>query len=158
MKRLFLMVLILVVGAWGVYLSGVDADEKSNLESLKAVEGKGGTTLDEIAAIANILYKNPGMVHLNPFSQEFCVRSPNGAKYMVHFSKEPSKTPEDVLLFLDPEPFSKAGLNPSDFPPLPKTLGKMEAYQWYYYDGKYEEPHHHRMLPPYLVMAYSVKD
>jgi hypothetical protein len=138
----------------------VQAENTRNLESLKALQEKKGTQLNEVAAIANIVLKNPNMVHFDEKSNEYCLFAPvgEGFKYMVHFSAEPGKTSEGMMFFLDVQDFSKAGLTPTALPPLPKKLGRMEAYQWYYYDGTYIEPHHHLKLPPYVVMAFPVKD
>lgn len=156
MTNRWLVAITLSVGAMAIFAAGtVWGDQRANREALKAVQAKGGVVLDEVAAIANILAKNPDMAHFNSASQEYCLLSLH--KYMVHFSNDPSKTDEDILYFLDPDPFVGAGLKLADLAPLPRALGQMEPLRWYYYDGSYTEPHHSRTLPPYLVMAYSVK-
>lgn len=127
-----------------------------------------GNSAREINAIANLMKPTSGImsamkkgmipVDLTGNSGEFCMLEPNTRRYMIHFSDEPEKTTEDILYFINPETFKANGLEVKNLPPLPKELGKMKPFQWYYYDGKSYEPHHGGNIGrEFLVMAIDVK-
>ncbi len=119
-----------------------------------------GNAASEINAIANLLVPGNGMmaINLTHKSGEFCMLEPKTGKYMIHFSKEPEKTTEDILYFINPEAFKKNGLNVNSMPQHPTELGKMKPFQWYYYSGKTFEPHHGgTMGREFVVMAVDVK-
>ncbi|GMR04852.1 MAG: hypothetical protein BMS9Abin23_0766 [Thermodesulfobacteriota bacterium] len=114
----------------------------------------------EINAIANLLVPGSGMMAIDftGVSGEFCMLEPGTKRYMIHFSNAPEKTTEDILYFINPESFKKAGLKVAELPVLPTKLGKMKPLQWYYYSGKVLEPHHgKKMGKEFLVMAIDVK-
>jgi len=114
----------------------------------------------EINAIANLLVPRSGMmaIDITHVSGEFCMLEPTAKRYMVHFSHDPEHTTEDILYFLDPQPFRAAGLKVKNLPTLPMELGKMKPFTWYYYSGNVKEPHHGaRLGKEFLVMAIDVK-
>jgi len=114
----------------------------------------------EINAIANLLVPRSGMmaIDITHVSGEFCMLEPTTKRYMVHFSHDPEHTAEDILYFLNPQPFKAAGLKVKNLPVLPTELGKMKPFTWYFYDGKTKEPHHGaRLGREFLVMAIDVK-
>lgn len=119
-----------------------------------------GDAADEINAIANLLVPGSGMmaINLSHSSGEFCMREPKTGRYMIHFSKTPEKTTEDLIYFINPDTFKQKGLQVQDLPSLPTELGKMKPFQWYYYNGNTHEPHHGgRLGIDFLVMALDVK-
>ena len=120
----------------------------------------GATAGGEIDAVANLLGGKSGIMTINfdGISDEFCMLEKGTKSNMIHFSKKPEGTPEDILYFINPDTFKSNGLRLKELPPLPKELGKMTPLQWYYYDGKSKEPHHGRRLHrDFLVMAIDVK-
>lgn len=122
--------------------------------------GLQGDAIGEINAIANLLVPGAGMmaINLGHVSGEFCMREPKTGRYMIHFSREPEKTPEDIIYFINPDTFKQKGLQVKDLPSLPTELGKMKPFQWYYYNGRTHEPHHGGPLGiDFLVMALDVK-
>ncbi len=141
------------------------SDAEKELAALKKEFGpvlrlRGTVAAAEINAIANLLTPKSGMMAIDftHASGEFCMLEPDTKRYMLHFSRAPQATTEDILYFLNPEPFKSAGLKVSELPPLPAELGKMKPLTWYYYDGKTREPHHGRKLGrEFLVMAIDVK-
>jgi len=121
---------------------------------------RGTVAAREINAIANLLTPRSGMmaIDVTHASGEFCMLEPSTRHYMVHFSRDPEHTTEDILYFLDPTAFRAAGLDVKKLPALPTELGKMIPFTWYYYDGKGREPHHGKRLgKEFLVMAIDVK-
>jgi len=153
--------------AAGPALAETDAQKVQRLEkelaALKAKVGPiadmDGTPLKEIKAIAGVL--SPEMrglaIDLSAASGEYCLRDPQGGRFMVHFSEDPAKTREDVVYFIAADTLTGAGLDPQKLPPLP-ALGKMEPRTWYYYDGNGTEPHHKgRLSRPYIVLALDIR-
>ena len=133
------------------------ADIKKQFGSVLKLKG---SAADEINAIANLLTPGSGMMAIDrtQVSGEFCMLEPTTGKYMIHFSKTPEKTKEDILYFINPENLKQNGLQVKNMPTLPTTLGKMKPFQWYYYDGKGHEPHHGgRIGREFIVMAIDVK-
>jgi len=143
---------------------GASSAEKE-LAAIKAEFGpvlrlRGTVAAREINAIANLLVPRSGMmaIDVSHASGEFCMLEPSTKRYMVHFSHDPEHTTEDILYFLNPQPFRAAGLKVKNLPTLPAELGKMKPFTWYYYDGKTKEPHHGgRLGREFLVMAIDVK-
>jgi len=99
---------------------------------------RGTVAAREINAIANLLVPRSGMmaIDVTHASGEFCMLEPATKHYMVHFSRDPEHTTEDILYFLNPQPFKAAGLKVKNLPTLPTELGKMTPFTWYYYNGK----------------------
>jgi len=133
------------------------------LESIKkqfgAVLKLDGAAADEINAIANLLVPGSGMMAIDLHrSGEFCMREPKTGRYMIHFSKAPEKTTEDIVYFLNPDTFKQKGLKVEDLPLLPTKQGEMKPFQWYYYNGTAHDPHHGGSLGiDFLVMALDLK-
>ncbi len=140
-------------------------DAERELAALKKEFGpvlrlRGTAAAREISAIANLLVPRSGMmaIDVTHASGEFCMLEPATKHYMVHFSRDPEHTTEDILYFLNPQSFKAAGLNVKALPTLPTELGKMKPFTWYYYSGKTKEPHHGAKLGrEFLVMAIDVK-
>lgn len=158
--------LALVLGV-GTAWAETDAEKVRRLEAeLAALKAKAGIVaqmdgvpLRELKAIAGVL--TPEMdglaIDLSAKSGEFCLRDPQGGRFMVHFSERPSETPEDVIYFIAAETLADADLEPTKLPPLP-GLGQMTPRTWYYYDGKSVEPHHQgRLGRPYIVLALDIR-
>ncbi|MFQ5480846.1 MAG: hypothetical protein ACE5DW_06175 [Thermodesulfobacteriota bacterium] len=121
---------------------------------------RGTAAAREINAIANLLVPRSGMmaIDVTHASGEYCMLEPATKRYMVHFSRNPQSTTEDILYFLNSDSFKAAGLKVAELPALPGELGKMKPFTWYYYDGKTKEPHHGKSLGrEFLVMAIDVK-
>ena len=119
-----------------------------------------GSARAEVNAVANLLLPGSGLmaIDLSHKTNEFCMLDGVSQRNMVHFSRTPENTTEDVLYFLNPETFLASGLDVAKLPALPSKLGSMVSHQWYYYDGTYPEPHHGRTLGvDFLVMAIDVK-
>jgi len=96
------------------------------------------------AAIGQYLKEHPEMViDFSGVSGEYCV---NALKvkggHMTHYAIDPSKTNEDVIVFVDAQPFIEAGMDLTKLPPLPNTLGTMKNGQWYYLRKGAPDPHH----------------
>ena len=144
-------------------VSAESASEKLNeiADEFGAVLSLSGTpAAKEINAIANLISPKSGMmtIDLSHASGELCMLEPKGKNNMIHFSATPEKSAEDILYFINPDEFKKAGLRLADLPALPEELGKMVPLKWYYYDGKGIEPHHGKKLgAEFLVMAIDVK-
>jgi len=138
---------------------------EAELADLKAhvgpvITNMGGTALKELKAVAGVLSPDiRGLaIDLSAKSGEYCLRDPQGGRFMVHFSERPTQTPEDVLYFIAADSLTVTGLNVSALPTLPTELGKMTPRSWYHYDGKAFEPHHKgRLGRPYLVMALDIR-
>ncbi|MDH5527879.1 MAG: hypothetical protein OEY97_11300 [Nitrospirota bacterium] len=155
--------------AGGVAWAETDAQKIQRLErelaDLRAHVGPviptmSGTPLAELKAVAGILApETRGLaIDLSGKSGEYCLRDPQGGRFMVHFSERPTETPEDVLYFVAADSLTGAGLDVSKMPPLPTELGKMTPRQWYYYSGDYVEPHHRGKLGrEYLVLALDIR-
>ena len=166
-KKYFYIValLILTIFAFAPFISQTKAaSSDQELAAIKkqfgAVLKLTGTAADEINAIANLLTPGSGMMAIDKThaSGEFCMLEPTTGKYMIHFSKTPEKTTEDILYFINPEILKQNGLQVKNLPVLPTTLGKMKPFQWYYYDGNGHEPHHGgRIGREFIVMAIDVK-
>lgn len=152
----------------GAALAETDAEKVQRLEAelaaLKARVGiiadMDGTPLRELKAIAGVL--SPELrglaIDLSAKSGEFCLRDPQGGRFMVHFSERPKETSEDVIYFVAADSLTGSGLDVSKLPPLPRELGQMTPRQWYYYSGDYKEPHHKgRLGTPYLVLALDIR-
>ncbi len=121
---------------------------------------RGTVAAREINAIANLLTPRSGMmaIDVTHASGEYCMLEPKTRRNMVHFSRDPANTTEDILYFLNPTAFKAAGLDVKKLPVLPSELGKMKPLTWYYYDGKTKEPHHGKRLGrDFVVMAIDVK-
>jgi hypothetical protein len=163
----------LAAGLAGVLLAAgagwaeTDAEKVQRLEAeLAALKAKVGIVADmdgvplrEVKAIAGIL--TPEMrglaIDLSARTGEFCLRDPEGGRFMVHFSEHPEATPEDVIYFIAAETLAGADLEPTKLPPLP-ALGGMTPRTWYYYDGASVEPHHQGKLGrPYIVLALDIR-
>jgi hypothetical protein len=168
LKRIHLSLLILLILAVAALAPVMShSGESSSDRELAAIKKKFGSVLKltgsaagEINAIANLLTPGSGMMAIDrtQVSGEFCMLEPKTGKYMVHFSKTPEKTTEDILYFINPENLKKNGLQVKNLPTLPTTLGKMTPFQWYYYDGNGHEPHHGgRIGREFIVMAIDVK-
>jgi hypothetical protein len=122
---------------------------------------RGTVAAREINAIANLLTPRSGMmaIDVTHASGEYCMLEPKTRRNMVHFSRDPASTTEDILYFLNPTAFkAAAGLDVKKLPVLPTELGKMKPLTWYYYSGKSVEPHHGKRLGrDFVVMAIDVK-
>jgi hypothetical protein len=136
---------------------------EAELSALKAKVGPiadmEGTPLKELKAIAGVLSPEiRGLtIDLSAKTGEFCLRDPQGGRFMVHFSEHPEQTKEDVIYFVAADSLTGAGLDPKKLPALP-ALGQMTPRTWYYYDGTGVEPHHlGRLGQPYLVLALDVR-
>ncbi|MDH4228171.1 MAG: hypothetical protein OEW11_00310 [Nitrospirota bacterium] len=119
-----------------------------------------GVPLAELKAFAGVL--SPEMrglaIDLSAKSGEYCLRDPQGGRFMVHVSERPTQTPEDVLYFVAADSLTGAGLDVAKLPTLPMELGKMTPRQWYFYSGDYVEPHHRGKLGrEYLVLALDIR-
>lgn len=91
-------------------------------------------------------------------SKEMCMLETVTKHNMIHFSQVPKETHEDVVYYLNPAEFIKAGMDISKLPKHPKELGKMKPLQWYYYDGTYVEPHQGSQLnKEFVIMSVDVK-
>ncbi|MFQ5509572.1 MAG: hypothetical protein ACE5FN_09585 [Leptospirillia bacterium] len=171
-----------MIGLWGrvgvalalglTLLAGVaqaesDADKIKRLErelaDLKARVGivaeMDGVPLAELKAVAGIIHppKRGLTIDLSARTGEYCLRDPEGGRFMVHFSEHPENTPEDVLYFIAADSLTGAGLDVTRLPVLP-PLGQMTPRRWYYYDGDSVEPHHKgRIGRPYLVLALDIR-
>lgn len=152
----------------GAATAETDAQKVNRLEmELSALKAKvgliahmDGVPLAELKAVAGIL--SPSMrglaIDLSAKSGEYCLRDPQGGRFMVHFSERPETTPEDVIYFIAADSLTGAGLDPAKMPPMPTELGKMTPRQWYYYNGNYVEPHHKGKLGrPYIVLALDIR-
>lgn len=134
---------------------------EAELQQLKAgygtVLGLTGTAKQEILAMAAVLAAKPGMAFdFSGQSSEMCFAPGHGD--MIHYTVDPSKTPEDIVYMLNAQPFIDYGLQVSKMPKLPMQKDAMKPFQWYYYDGTTVEPHHGRQWNrPYLYMAVDVK-
>lgn len=96
------------------------------------------------AALGQYLQDHPEMVvDFSKVSGEYCI---NALKvkggHMTHYAIDPSKTTEDVVLFVDAQPFLDAGIDFSTLPRLPDSLGTMKTGQWYYLPKGAPDPHH----------------
>jgi len=134
------------------------ADLKSHVGPV--IANLNGTPLRELQAVAGVLStKVRGLaIDLSAKSGEYCLRDPQGGRFMVHFSEHPDTTPEDILYFIAADSLTGAGLNVDALPTLPTELGKMTPRSWYHYDGKAFEPHHKgRLGRAYLVMALDIR-
>jgi len=137
---------------------------EAELSALKAKVGPiadmEGTPLKELKAIAGVISPEiRGLtIDLSAASGQYCLRDPEGGRFMVHFSEHPEATKEDVVYFIAADSLAGAGLDPSKLPALPAALGQMTPRTWYYYDGKGVEPHHQGKLgKPYLVLALDIR-
>jgi hypothetical protein len=164
---LWALAVVLGLGATAPALAETDAEKVARLEAeLAALKAKVGPIADmegvplkELKAIAGVL--SPELrglaIDLSARSGEFCLRDPQGGRFMVHFSDDPKGTREDVIYFIAAETLADAGLDAAKLPPLP-ALGKMEPRRWYYYDGEAVEPHHQgRLGRPYIVLALDIR-
>ena len=167
MKRFILSVAFLSAFALLCALAfpaGVSADENGCKEMEETfapvLKLKGTAAAGEINAIANLLTEGSGIMAIDfgKVSGEFCMLEHGTKSYMTHFTASPENTPEDIVYFISPDAFTKAGLRVKKLTPLPLELGKMEPLKWYYYDGEGIEPHHGKKLHrDFLVMAIDVK-
>lgn len=154
--------------AAGPVRAETDAQKVQRLEAelmaLKAKVGPiadmDGVPLKELKAIAGILSPEiRGLaIDLSARTGQFCLRDPEGGRFMVHFSEHPEATKEDVIYFVAADSLAGAGLDPAKMPALPAALGEMTPRTWYYYDGKGVEPHHQGNLGrPYIVLALDIR-
>lgn len=162
MKRIRAMILaaFAVLALAGSVSAGSDELAEIKRDFGPVLKLRGTPAATEINVIANLLTPGSGMmaIDLRHRSGEMCMLEPRTKRYMVHFSSEPEKTAEDILYFINPAAFRKAGLDVKKLPKLPTKLGEMKPFRWYYYDGKAYEPHHGRRLGvDFLVMAIDVK-
>ncbi len=162
----FLSFAVLLTAA--MMLGAAPAAAGSAEEELAAIKKEFGPVLRlrgtvaarEINAIANLLTPRSGMmaIDVTHASGEYCMLEPKTRRNMVHFSRDPAGTTEDILYFLNPTAFKAAGLDVKKLPVLPTELGKMKPLTWYYYAGKAFEPHHGKRLgKDFVVMAIDVK-
>lgn len=134
---------------------------EAELQQLKAEYGKvlelTGSAKKEILAMAGVLAAKPAMaIDFSDYSGEMCFNP--GYGNMIHYAVDPSKTTEDVIYMLDAQPFIDLDLQVNKLPKLPSETGKMEPFQWYYYDGTTIEPHHGRQFNrPLLIMSINVR-
>ncbi len=163
MKRYILSVAFLAAFAL-VLPVGVFADDtscKDMEESFAPVLNLKGTAAEgEINAIANLFTEGSGIMAIDfgKVSGEYCMLEHGTKSYMIHFTASPEDTPEDIVYFISPDAFTKAGMRVKKLTPLPLELGKMEPLKWYYYDGEGVEPHHGKKLHrDFLMMAIDVK-
>ena len=96
------------------------------------------------AVLGQYLQKHPEMViDFSKVSGEYCI---NALKvkggHMTHYAVDPSKTTEDIILFVDAQPFLDAGIDLSALPKLPDIVGTMKTGQWYYLAKGAPDPHH----------------
>lgn len=166
-KNIFPFVAIFVLALFFLAPFSSQSKESSDSKELAFIKKQFGSVLkltgsaaQEINAIANLLTPGSGMraINLTQKSGEFCMLEAKTGRYMIHFSHAPEKAVEDILYFINPETFKQNGLQVNGLPPLPTELGKMKAFQWYYYDGIAYEPHHGGKIGrEFLVMAIDVK-
>jgi hypothetical protein len=119
-----------------------------------------GATLRELKAMAGVISTDVRglVIDLSAKSGEYCMRDPQGGRFMVHFSDRPDATPEDVIYFVAADSLADAGVDAAKLPVLPTELGRMTPRIWYYYDGNAFEPHHQGKLGrPYLVLALDIR-
>ena len=151
--------LVLAAGVFD-FLKSEGDEAKAGQEQPEPIDMITGTARAEVNAVANLLLPGSGLmaIDLSHKTGEFCMLDGVSQRNMVHFSRMPESTTEDVLYFLNPETFIANGLDTKKLPSLPSKLGEMVPHQWYYYDGTYTEPHHGRTLGvDFLVMAIDVK-
>lgn len=109
-----------------------------------AVAGSGDKVAKANAVIGQYLQTHPEMViDFSNVSGEYCI---NALKvqggHMTHYAIDPSKTTEDVIVFVDAQPLIDAGVDFSKLPRLPSRLGGMKNGQWYYLPKGGVDPHH----------------
>jgi len=109
-----------------------------------AVAGSSDKVGKAQAAIGQYLQAHPEMViDFSGVSGEYCI---NALKvkggHMTHYAIDPSKTTEDVIVFVDARPLIDAGVDFSKLPRLPSKLGSMKNSQWYYLPKGGVDPHH----------------
>jgi hypothetical protein len=134
---------------------------EAELQQLKADYGKvlglTGPAKKEILAMAEVLGARPAMaIDFSNQSGEMCLNPGQGA--MTHYTMDVTRSKEDLIYMLEAQPFIDLGLQVGKLPKMPTENGKMEPFQWYYYDGKTIEPHHGRQFNrPMLIMGIDVK-
>jgi|SRR5438093_432551 len=161
MKRFATVVGVLVsLAALARAQSGRASDATRGLERMRSeyadVLALDGVSKQEILAIARLLRAKPEMaIDRTSESGEYCLKSSQGT--MTHYAKDAAATREDIVYEFAATPLLKAGLDPTQLPPLP-ALGKMEPGQWYYLAEGQVDPHHqHKMPGPALLLAVDVR-
>ncbi len=143
-------------------IAGYDAGEPGTAEESfsDVIKLKGTPAEGEINAIAKLLVPGSAIMSIDfgKASGEFCMLESKTRDYMIHFSRSPENTMEDIIYFIDPDTFVSMGLRVEELTAHPGVLGEMVPLKWYYYDGKGIEPHHGKRLgKEFLVMAIDVK-
>ena len=97
-----------------------------------------------LETINNYLDTHPEMViDFSKVSGEYCINTWKvGGGHMTHYAIDPSKTTEDVIVFVKAQTFVDAGVDVTKLPRSPKKLGAMENGQWYFLPKGAAEPHH----------------
>ncbi|MBI5137490.1 MAG: hypothetical protein HZA24_09195 [Nitrospirae bacterium] len=134
------------------------ADLKAHMGPV--IAGMDGAALAELKAMAGVISADVRglVIDLSAKSGEYCMRDPQGGRFMVHFSETPAATPEDVIYFVAADSLTDAGVDVTKLPTLPTELGRMTPRTWYHYDGNAFEPHHQGKLGrPYLVLALDIR-
>ncbi len=168
MMRLSVVALLVFLLAASLMVVDIPAIAGDGAEKISTVEEgfsdvmklKGTPAEGEINAIAKLLILGSGIMSIDfgSASGEFCLLESKTRDYMIHFSRSPENTKEDIIYFIDPDTFVSMGLRVEELPAHPGELGAMVPLKWYYYDGKGIEPHHGKRLgKEFLVMAIDVK-
>lgn len=119
-----------------------------------------GTARKEIVAIANLFAPDSKLaaVDVTQASGEYCMLEKASKHNMIHYSRNPESTLEDIVIFINPREFIENGLDVQKLPRQPKALGEMIPLKWYYYDGTYVEPHQGtQMNKEFVIMTVNVK-
>ena len=114
----------------------------------------------EVSTLSNQLSLRPETaIDFSGVSGEYCFDVGLGdGGHMVHYAIDPTKTREDVIDFVNAKALIDAGLDVSQFPKHPGTLGSMQPNQWYYVPAGQLEPHHGVKFPfPLLVKAANLE-
>lgn len=113
----------------------------------------------EISAFSKLLSLRPQTaIDLTKESNAYCfnVDLEEGGK-MTHYSTKPETTREDVVDFINAEPFLKAGIKLDKLPRFPGKLGSMKPNKWYFLPaGKYEPHHGIKFSFPLIMRAVSI--
>lgn len=130
-----------------------------HMSSAVAKRDQASIVASEISAFANLLSVRPeSAIDLSEVSGAYCfnVDLEDGGK-MTHYAINPASTREDVVDFINAEPFIKAGIKLKKLPRFPGKLGSMKPNQWYFLPAGEYEPHHGvRFSFPLIMRAVSI--
>ena len=114
----------------------------------------------ELSTIANHLSLRPeSAIDFSDVSGEYCFDARIGeGGHMTHYAIDPTTTQEDVIDFVNAEPWLQAGVNVESLPRFPGGLGTMTPNQWYFLPAGEFEPHHGTKFPfPLLIRASNLE-